>query len=93
MIHATPGQAFWNQRHVLAALSPRLRTMIDAVAHPRDMTLSQWAQLIAFTLEFRPDLILELGRGFGNSTCCFLESARHLEENGSSCRLVSLCLG
>src|SRR5207248_1712314 len=54
--------------------------------------LRQWNQLLAFALEFRPDLIIELGRGHGNSTCCFLEAARHIETTGGSCRVVSLCL-
>jgi len=92
MAIASPGQAFWNQRHVLAALAPRLRQMSDAVGRPSDLSLRQWNQLLAFALEFRPDLILELGRGHGNSTCCFLEAARHIEATGGRCRLVSLCL-
>src|SRR5262249_10297515 len=38
------------------------------------------------------DLIIELGRGYGNSTCCFLEVCRHLKDvNG--CKLISLCFG
>src|SRR4051812_1166055 len=92
MAIASPGLAFWNQRHVLAALAPRLRQMIDAVGRPTDLSLRQWNQLISFALEFQPDLIIELGRGHGNSTCCFLETARHIEERGGRCRLVSLCL-
>jgi hypothetical protein len=63
--------------------------MIQAVGKPGDLTLYQWAGLIAYAQEFRPDLIIELGRGHGNSTCCFLEAARHLRPD--PCRVVSLC--
>jgi len=58
------------------------------VDHPTDFTLFQFAQLTALALEFRPDLILELGRGFGNSTCAFTEAANQLS---APCRVVSLC--
>jgi len=87
----TPGQAFWNQRHQLAASAPRLRALIDAVGRPTDLSPFQWAQLFALTLEFEPDLIIELGRGWGNSTCCFLEAARVLRP-WHLCKLLSLSL-
>lgn len=86
----TPGQAFWNQRRQLAASAPRLRALIDAVGRPTDLCPFQWAQLFALTLEFKPDLIIELGRGWGNSTCCFLEAARILHPR--TCKLLSLSL-
>ncbi|MBL8798310.1 MAG: hypothetical protein JNM56_30730 [Planctomycetia bacterium] len=88
---ATPAQALWNQRQVLSANAPRLRSLIDAVGRPGDFSPPQWAQVSAFTLEFAPDLIIELGRGFGNSTCCFLETAR-LMQRQPPCQLLSLCL-
>lgn len=57
-----------------------------------DLPLNQWAQIAAFTVDFRPDVILELGRGQGNSTCCFLEVANFLGGR-SQCRLTSLDVG
>src|SRR5262245_51478983 len=87
----TPGQALWNQRHQLAASIPRLRRLIEAVGRPTDLSPFQWAQLFAFALEFGPDLIIELGRGWGNSTCCFLEAARILRRQ-QPCKLLSLSL-
>ena len=51
---------------------------------------SQWIQLMAFALEFKPDFILELGRGDGNSTCAFTEVCRMLLP--SPCAILSLCL-
>jgi hypothetical protein len=55
------------------------------------MKLYQWVEIAAFALEFRPDLVIELGRGRGNSTCCFIEVANRLG-GASVCRVVSLCL-
>jgi hypothetical protein len=92
MSMVTPAQAMWNQRATLAAREARFRAMIDAVGMPGDMSLSQWATLFTYALEFRPDLILELGRGRGNSTCCFLEAASVLRSARRPCRVVSLCL-
>jgi len=48
---------------------------------------------MAMVLEFQPDLILELGRGYGNSTCALTEAAHHLPQRGDrACSLLSLCL-
>jgi hypothetical protein len=49
--------------------------MAEAVGSPVDLDLGQWFQLYAFALEAEPDLVLELGRGYGNSTCVFTEAA------------------
>ncbi|MFN2454874.1 MAG: hypothetical protein ABR577_11705, partial [Pyrinomonadaceae bacterium] len=46
----------------------------------------QWAQLFTMALEFKPDVILELGRGLGNSTCAFTEAANRLP----NCSVISL---
>jgi hypothetical protein len=88
---ATPAQALWNQRQVLAGKAERLRGMIDIVGRPGDFTPFQWAQATAFALDFAPDLIVELGRAFGNSTCCFLEAAHELRRQ-PPCQVVSVCL-
>lgn len=86
------GRAVWNQRRVVAGLAPRLRQLMGVVGRPTDLAPHQWGQLLAFAAEFRPDLVIELGRGHGNSTCVFLEAARALDQSGSPCRVVSLCL-
>jgi hypothetical protein len=83
----TPSQAYWNQRHALASARDLLLTLANAINKPLDLTSFQWAQLYAMALEFRPHIILELGRDTGNSTCVFTEAARQL----SQCRVVSLC--
>jgi hypothetical protein len=87
----SPATALWNQRETIADLRGRFEALGAAVGRLSDLTLFQWAGIAAFALEFRPDLIIELGRGRGNSTCCFTEVANRLG-GASSCRVVSLCL-
>lgn len=84
------GKAYWSQRHRLASMRSRLEELILAVDHPGDLHLYQWAQLGAAALEFKPDLIIELGRGRGNSTCLFTEVAHSL--GPQPCKVLSLCL-
>ena len=74
----TPSEALWNQRARLVEREGRLRALRSAVGEPNDLWLFQWAQLFCYTVEFRPDLIIDLGRGHGHSTCCFLEAAKVL---------------
>ena len=83
-----PGSAYWNQRFAVARTRDRLVALSQAVGRPLDMPLFQYGQLFAAALEFSPDLIIELGRGAGNSTCVFTEAANHL---GSRSRVLSLC--
>ncbi len=85
----TPAQAYWNQREELAEFRPRAEQLQRAVDRLGELTTFQWAQLFVMALEFKPDLILELGRGIGNSTCVFTEAANRL----GSCRVVSLDIG
>jgi len=88
---SSPAQALWNQREVISSLCERFKILSTAVNSPRELALYQWTQIAAFALEFRPDLIIELGRKNGNSTCCFLEVANQLKATGS-CTVLSLCL-
>jgi hypothetical protein len=85
----TPSQAYWNHRHELAEFRPRAEQLQQAVDRVGDLSTFQWAQLFVMALEFKPDLILELGRGIGNSTCVFTEAANRL----GSCSVVSMDLG
>jgi len=61
----------------------------DAVDYPNDLRPYQWAQLSAMALDFKPDLILELGRDRGNSTCMFTEVSNQLH---NECHVVSICI-
>jgi len=42
---------------------------------PLDLPLENWSDLYELTVAFRPDVVLELGRGCGNSTCVLTEAA------------------
>jgi hypothetical protein len=52
---------------------------------PLDLPLADWRELYQLTVEFKPDLVLELGRGYGNSTCVFVEAV-----HGAGGRVVSI---
>jgi hypothetical protein len=84
----TPGTAYWNQRFEVQRTSGRLQTLAESVDHSVVFSLVQFAQFFAVAREFAPDLIIELGRGYGNSTCAFIEAANQLP---SPCRIVSVC--
>ncbi|MBI2321136.1 MAG: tetratricopeptide repeat protein [Chloroflexi bacterium] len=86
----TAAQAYWNQRDVLASGRERIQGLKNAVGRSVDLGAAEWMQLLAYTLEFAPDLILELGRGYGNSTCVFTEAANRL--GAERCRVLSVCL-
>jgi hypothetical protein len=83
-----PGRAYWNQRMALARCRERIIALSGAVNRPSDLAVYQFAQLVASVLDFAPDLILELGRGTGNSLCAFTEAANQLH---APCRVISLC--
>lgn len=80
------GRAYWNQRHALAQRAPRLKALAAAVDNEASLNLPQWGQLVAIMLEHQPDLVIELGRGKGNSTCAFTDVAA-----SSGARVLSIC--
>lgn len=80
--------ALWNQRFKLKQTKLRLKQLADAVGYISDSSLSQYAQMFAITLEFKPDLIVEFGRGEGNSTAVFTEAANQLDNSF----VISICL-
>jgi hypothetical protein len=79
---------YYEQRFRIADDLAALRRLIEAVNWPNDLAPPQWAQWYGVALGFKPDLILELGRGYGNSTALFAQAASRL----GSTRIVSLCL-
>lgn len=84
----SPAAAYFNQRHAIAATSARLRHLREAINDPINLSSFQWAQWFAYVREYRPDLVLELGRGNGNSTAAINEALHQLGHG----RLVSFCL-
>ncbi|HET6372972.1 MAG TPA: hypothetical protein VFG76_06680 [Candidatus Polarisedimenticolia bacterium] len=85
-----PGEAVWNQRQVVRAALPRLQSFLDVILcqGPRVMLPEDYSKVFATVLEFKPDLIIEVGRLFGNTTCMLTEAAQSLP-NAS---VLSLCL-
>jgi hypothetical protein len=86
--------AIWKNRVKLTEAIPELRavraTLEAAMGGPRDFIRQQWLQIASVVYDFKPDLILELGRGYGNSTCAMAVGMKMLRPG--ECRLISLCL-
>ena len=82
-------QALWNYRNIVGELKERIIKLYNIIDFKNDLFPYQWAQLISVVLEFQPDLIIELGRGGGNSTCAFILGANKL---AFPARVVSICL-
>ena len=57
---------------------PRIRALSAAIDRPSDLYPSQAAHWFALALDFRPEAIIELGRGAGNSTAIFTEAAHRI---------------
>jgi len=87
-------QALWENRQRMAEVLPELRAVREclqaAAGGPRDFVQQQWVQLASTVYAFKPDLIIELGRGYGNSTCSMAIGAKMLQP--LPCRILSLCL-
>jgi hypothetical protein len=84
---------YYDERLRIAEDLGVLRTLIAAVDAPNDLSPSNWAQWYSVALGFVPDLILELGRGHGNSTAVFTQAAHRLGRRGwrKRTKVVSLC--
>lgn len=78
-----------NQQATIAANETRVRALHDAVGDPTSLSLNQWVHFHALALEYKPDLFIEIGRGFGNSTVAFVEALHHYNPNG---RVYSICI-
>jgi len=80
-------RCYYDQRAQVAQDAGILRQLMDAVDWANDLAPSQWAQWYSVALGFAPTLIVELGRGRGNSTALFTQAAARLPGT----RVVSLC--
>jgi len=85
-----PGQSYWIQRHIVKTALPRLEAFSDAFGSigGNELRPPDYPQLFAIATAFRPDIIVEVGRLHGNSTCILTEAANHL--GGAS--VYSVCL-
>jgi len=84
----SPAHSIWENRAQVEKDLPRLTALWNAVGYLNDLTPAQWVQWYSTALAFQPDLIIELGRNQGNSTCLFTQAANTLQHG----KLVSLCL-
>ena len=89
-----PAEALWNNRERLTQALPEIRlvreTLERGIGGRRDFVRQQWLQFASVVVEFKPDLILELGRGYGNSLCAMALALKMLRPRPA--RLVSICL-
>jgi glycosyltransferase involved in cell wall biosynthesis len=76
--------ALANQGELVSAAAHRLADLRRAVGSPV-LTWTEWLLLFAAAVDFRPDLIVELGRAHGDSTCLLTEAAHVLD----GCRVRS----
>ena len=88
MVIFNAGEALWKYRRELKKSRNRILKLARAINRLNDLSLPQYGQLFVTTLAFKPDLIIELGRGFGNSTAVFTEVANQL----TNCKVISICL-
>lgn len=100
--HSVPGRSYWgdekvpvdiawayyNQRFTLAEDRGVLEKLIRTIGWQNDLAPRQWAQWYAVVLEYKPEIIVELGRGFGNSTALFCQALHRLGTG----KIVSFCL-
>jgi cephalosporin hydroxylase len=57
-------------------LVDELHRLFEAVDAPNDLEFQTWLSLHDLTVGHGPDLVIELGRGYGSSTVVFTDVAR-----------------
>ena len=82
----SPARSLYKSRGFLQSLKPRVDQFIKATGNNHDLPYHQFFQLAALAYEFKPDLIIELGRAYGNSTFIFTEVANNINS-----KVISLC--
>jgi hypothetical protein len=60
-------------------LEERFVTLRELVGAPGDLFLEQWLRLYDRAVAARPDVLIEVGRGYGNSTVVLTEAAHALQ--------------
>jgi hypothetical protein len=82
------GTALLKQFDNLESSWNRLLLIAQNIDYSNDLYLVEYAQLFTITLQYKPDLIIEVGRGYGNSTAVFTEAANQI----SNTQVISICL-
>ncbi len=78
-----------NQQAAITKNEKRIRALHGAVDDSNSLSLNQWVHFHALALEYQPDLFIEIGRGYGNSTVAFVEALHHYKPDG---RVYSICI-
>lgn len=81
-------QALLRQTALLRTELDTLLSLHRKVDSARSLEFRQWCHLFAMTVDFGPELILEIGRANGGSTAVFTHAAGKL----SGCTVKSWCL-
>jgi hypothetical protein len=71
-------EALQRQAGALAERRGRFAAFHDLIDSKHNLPLETWEPLFAIVVDYAPDLILELGRGRGNSTALFVEAAHEI---------------
>ncbi|MDB5283432.1 MAG: hypothetical protein JWO06_2507 [Bacteroidota bacterium] len=82
----SPARAIYQNKDFLKSLKPRIDSFIKLSGRVHDLPYHQFFQLAAIAYEMKPDLIVELGRAYGNSTFVFTEVAGYI-----NAKVISLC--
>lgn len=83
-------RAYWDNRSILEEIQNVIVLLHKTVGYPNHFTLSQYAQFISMAMAAKPDLILEIGRWEGHSTCAFTQAANVLSDV-QKCKVISVC--
>lgn len=82
-----------NHAAFIASRAKRIRALHEAVGDVNSLKLHQWVHFHALALEYQPDLVIEFGRGFGNSTVAFAEAFQsYTTADGGRGRIFSMCI-
>jgi hypothetical protein len=72
-------QAIDRQKASVAADLDLMANLFRRVNCPSSFSFRQWCHFSALILEFRPDVVLEIGRSLGGSTTAMTQAVQHLE--------------
>jgi hypothetical protein len=81
-------QAIEQQKDSVAADLDLMAELFRRVNCPTSFSFRQWCHFSAMIREFRPDVVLEIGRGLGGSTTAMTQTVQRLERT----RVKSWCI-
>jgi hypothetical protein len=82
----SPGRSLWNGLPYFTEKHERFKAFYEQSPDKKSLCYYQYYQLAAAAFDWKPDLIIELGRAYGNSTFVFTEVM-----NQTGGQVISLC--